>query len=108
MTTIIAPQRTLDQRFAALARANQIRVNRARDKQAIKRGDLSPLEVLADPPDHLHTMRVYDFLRALPKIGAVKAQRCLNRCRISQSKTMLGLSERQREELSAMVEKLVR
>ena len=33
------------------------------------------------------------------KLGRVKAARFLNQCRISQSKTVGGLSERQRAEL---------
>ena len=36
---------------------------------------------------------------AVPKFGRVKAARLLNQCRISQSKTVGGLSDRQRGEL---------
>ena len=36
------------------------------------------------------------MLMAVPKFGRVKAARFLNQCRISQSKTVGGLSERQR------------
>ena len=39
------------------------------------------------------------MLMAVPKFGRVKAARFLNTCRISQSKTVGGLSERQRAEL---------
>ena len=39
------------------------------------------------------------MLMAVPKFGRVKAARLLNQCRISQSKTVGGLSERQRTEL---------
>jgi hypothetical protein len=42
---------------------------------------------------------VFDILMAVPKFGRVKAARFLNQCRISQSKTVGGLSERQRAEL---------
>jgi hypothetical protein len=42
---------------------------------------------------------VFDMLMAVPKFGRVKAARLLNQCRISQSKTVGGLSERQRTEL---------
>jgi hypothetical protein len=38
----------------------------------------------------------------VPKLGRVKATRFLNQCRISQSKTVAGLSERQRQELVAL------
>ena len=39
------------------------------------------------------------MLMAVPKFGRVKAARLLNTCRISQSKTVGGLSDRQRQEL---------
>ena len=39
------------------------------------------------------------MLMAVPKFGRVKAGRFLNQCRISQSKTVGGLSDRQRAEL---------
>ncbi len=39
------------------------------------------------------------MLMAVPKFGRVKAARLLNQCRISQSKTVGGLSDRQRHEL---------
>jgi len=45
---------------------------------------------------------VFDMLMAVPKFGRVKAARLLNQCRISQSKTVGGLSDRQRHELIAL------
>ena len=45
------------------------------------------------------TAKVFDILMALPKFGRVKAGRFLNQARISQSKTVGGLSDRQRTEL---------
>jgi hypothetical protein len=45
------------------------------------------------------TAKVFDMLMAVPKFGRVKAARFLNTCRISQSKTVGGLSDRQRTEL---------
>jgi hypothetical protein len=39
------------------------------------------------------------MLMAVPKFGRVKSLRMLNQCRISQSKTVGGLSDRQRQEL---------
>ena len=45
------------------------------------------------------TAKVFDMLMAVPKFGRVKAARLLNQCRISQSKTVGGLSDRQRHEL---------
>jgi len=83
----------------ALRRANDIRVARARLKRDLKSGTVRVEEILADPPDYVGTAKVFDMLMAVPKFGRVKAARFLNQCRISQSKTVAGLSERQRQEL---------
>ncbi len=94
-----APVRSLDQRMDALKRANDIRVRRAQLKKDLKDGRVQVEEVLIDPPEYVETAKVFDILMAVPKFGRVKAARFLNTCRISQSKTVGGLSERQRTEL---------
>ena len=94
-----APERSLDQRMEALKRANDIRVKRAKLKKDLKDGNVRIEEILGDPPEYVSTAKVFDMLMAVPKFGRVKAARFLNQCRISQSKTVGGLSERQRAEL---------
>ena len=94
-----APVRSLDQRMEALKRANDIRVKRAQLKRDLKSGAVSIEKILSDPPEWVSTAKVFDMLMAVPKFGRVKAARFLNQCRISQSKTVGGLSERQRAEL---------
>ena len=94
-----APLRSLDQRMEALKRANDIRVRRARLKKDLKDGRAQIEAILDDPPEYVSTAKVFDMLMAVPKFGRVKAARFLNQCRISQSKTVGGLSERQRAEL---------
>ena len=94
-----APERSLDQRMEALKRANDIRVRRAQLKRELKDGSVAIEAVLRDPPPYVETAKVLDMLMAVPKFGRVKAARLLNQCRISQSKTVGGLSDRQRSEL---------
>ncbi len=94
-----APERSLDQRMDALRRANEIRVRRAQLKKDLKLGAVEIDEILTDPPEYVATAKVFDMLLAVPKLGRVKATRFLNQCRISQAKTVGGLSERQRAEL---------
>ena len=94
-----APARSRDQRMDALRRANDIRVRRAQLKRDLKDGRVSVDAVLSNPPDYVETAKVFDILMAVPKFGRVKAARFLNQCRISQSKTVGGLSDRQRAEL---------
>lgn len=94
-----APERSLDQRMDALRRANEIRSRRAQLKKDLKAGGASITEIIAEPPDFVLTAKVFDMLMAVPKYGKVKATRFLNHCRISQGKTIGGLSDRQRTEL---------
>ena len=100
-----APLRSLDQRMEALKRANDIRVRRARLKKDLKDGRAQIEAILNDPPEYVSTAKVFDMLMAVPKFGRVKAARFLNQCRISQSKTVGGLSERQRAELIGLFNK---
>jgi hypothetical protein len=102
-TSNAAPERSLDQRMEALKRANHIRSKRAQLKRDLKAGKARIQTLLLDPPDYVLTAKVLDMLLAVPKYGRVKTNRILNQCRISPSKTIGGLSERQRAELVAQL-----
>jgi hypothetical protein len=98
-----APERSLLQRMDALQRANEIRTRRAQLKRDLKAGRVSIHTLLLDPPEFLATAKVFDMLLAVPKYGRVKANKVLQQCRISPSKTIGGLSERQRDELVSLL-----
>ena len=98
-----APERSLVQRMDALQRANEIRTKRAQLKRDLKGGRTSIHDLLSNPPDYLETAKVFDMLLAVPKYGRVKVNKVLGQCRISPSKTIGGLSERQRAELVSML-----
>lgn len=100
---VAAPERSLMQRLDALKRANDIRTRRAQLKRDLKAGRVSIHELLSRPPAYLETAKVFDMLLAVPKYGRVKANKVLNQCRISPSKTIGGLSERQRSELVTLL-----
>jgi hypothetical protein len=104
-TSTHAPERSLDQRMDALRRANDVRVRRAQLKKDLKDGRVRIQTILGDPPEYVETAKVIDILLAVPKFGRVKAARFLNTCRISQSKTVGGLSDRQRAELIDLFDK---
>jgi hypothetical protein len=87
------------QRMDALSKANDIRSRRAKLKRDLKAGRQPIHELLLEPPDYLETAKVFDLLLAVPKYGRVKVTKILGQCRISPSKTIGGLSERQRREL---------
>src|ERR1039457_1083754 len=96
---LAAPERSLTQRMEALQRANDIRSRRAQLKRDLKAGRQPIHELLLNPPEYLQTAKVFDLLLAVPKYGRVKVNKILYKCRISPSKTLGGLSERQRGEL---------
>ena len=77
--------------------------SRAQLKRDLKAGRTPIHELLLEPPDYLQTAKVFDLLLAVPKYGRVKVNKILSQCRISPSKTLGGLSERQRGELVALL-----
>ena len=97
------PERTHEQRMKALRRANEIRTKRAQLKRDLKGGKVKVEGLLLDPPEWVMSAKVFDMILAVPKYGRVKANKILNVCRISPSKTIGGLSERQRAELVHML-----
>lgn len=97
------PARSRDQRMRALEMANEIRTKRAQLKRDLKAGRVKIDELLLNPPEWLGSAKVFDIILAVPKYGRVKVNRILNQCRISPSKTIGGLSERQRAELVALL-----
>ena len=100
---VAAPERSLVQRMDALQRANEIRTRRAQLKRDLKAGRLSIHDLLLTPPEYVETAKVFDMLLAVPKYGRVKVNKILANCRISPSKTIGGLSERQRNELVSLL-----
>ncbi|UJA20109.1 hypothetical protein HJD18_07700 [Thermoleophilia bacterium SCSIO 60948] len=97
------PERSREQRMKALQRANEIRTARAQLKRDLKAGKVQVEQLLLDPPEYLLSAKTIDMLLAVPKFGRVKANKILNNCRISPSKTIGGLSERQRGELVGLL-----
>jgi len=96
------PERSLEQRRHALKSANAIRVRRARFKADLKAGRVDGVilcSLILEPPQWLETMKIADLLMALPKYGATKVHKTLRWVRVSPSKTMSGLSSRQRDDL---------
>lgn len=102
-TAIAVPERTHEQRMRALNRANEIRTKRAQLKRDLKAGKAKVETLLLDPPEWVMSAKVFDMILAVPKFGRVKANKILSQCRISPSKTIGGLSERQRAELVQML-----
>lgn len=95
----IAPSRSHARRREALAYANVVRSRRATAKRDIAGNRSLAVDHLLDPPDWMQSMRAWDLLLAVPRVGKVKANRILRSCQVSPSKTLGGMSDRQRREL---------
>ncbi|WSY48419.1 integration host factor (plasmid) [Embleya sp. NBC_00888] len=93
------PSLTTEERRAALDKAAAARRERARVKEALKRGGLSPREVLDADSDAVRKMPVRALLESLPDIGTARARRLLAELEISESRRVRGLGVRQRERL---------
>ena len=93
------PGRSREQRLRALEQANEVRTARAKLKKELASGEIELVQILADPPACVRTARIRDVLLVVPKIGSVRAGRILAQCRIAHSKTLGGLTDRQRGEL---------
>lgn len=101
--TYPTPEQTLVQRQTALFEANRIRSTRAILKRDLKAGRASVHILLLESPEYINTMKLFDLILACPKYGRVKTNKMLQVCRISPSKTIDGLSERQRAEIISML-----
>ena len=91
--------RSSDQRLEALRKANEIRVDRSQLKKNLASGRVQIVDVLARPPECAKTERVSVLLLALPKYGNARVSRLLTKTRISDSKRLAGLTDRQRADL---------
>ncbi len=97
-------ERSRAQRLDALERANDVRTKRAALKRDLKAGRGPTIHgLLMAPPAYIWTAKVFDMLLATPKYGRVKANKVLTQCRISPSKTVGGLSQRQRDEVVSLL-----
>lgn len=107
-TLVRAPDRSREQRMVALALANEVRMHRAELKRDLKAGRQTISELVLSPPAFLETAKVFDVLLAVPKCGRVKVNKILSQVKVSPSKTVGGLSERQRRELVAVIGRMGR
>lgn len=85
------------QQMVALDKANDVRARRRDLKCEIKDGIRSVVDLLADPPALISTMRLDVLLLSQPQFGHSRLTRLLRDAgRLSGSKTIGELTERQR------------
>jgi hypothetical protein len=88
-----------EQRLGALAKANEVRIARSQLKRDLAAGRIDLVRVLSDPPVCAQTAMVRDLLLAVRKVGPARVNRAFAQCRIADTKTVAGLSDRQRAAL---------
>ncbi len=96
MLILEAPGRTLMQRQQALQRANEIRTWRAQLKRDVHDLHVLVHDVIADPEERLLSMQLRYLLKAVPHFGEARIMRVYKRVGISSTKTVGGLTDRQR------------
>lgn len=101
--------RDLTQNLAALAKANEVREYRAAWKGIVRHAQPTAAaqevaDLIARPLPWALTWRVEEVLRCVPGIGVVKVRHWMMQTRTSHSRTLGGLSRRQRIEIVELVQ----
>jgi hypothetical protein len=92
------------QHLQALQRANRVRLARAELKRKIADGELSAAEVILTSPWEASSMAIGDVLMSQRRWGGTRCRKFLAMFRISETKTIGSLTERQRHALAAQLD----
>jgi len=95
------PKLSDEARMAALARAGEVRRERAEIKHQLKMGSITLADLMqrAATDDVVGKMKVLAVLESLPGVGKVKARRTMDEVGIADSRRMRGLGDQQRSSL---------
>jgi len=92
------------QHLQALQRANRVRLARAELKRRIAEGENSAAEVILTSPWEASSMAIGDVLMSQRRWGGTRCRKFLAMFRISETKTIGSLTERQRHALAAQLD----
>ncbi|MDX6698012.1 MAG: hypothetical protein QOE65_1409 [Solirubrobacteraceae bacterium] len=98
--TIAAPQ---EQHMQALELANRVRLARATLKRRVGTGELAAAEVIVACPWEAESMPIMDLLMSQRRWGRTRCRKFLTSIRMSETKTVGTLTERQRRTLAALL-----
>jgi hypothetical protein len=100
---VTIPPLSDEQRQQARNAATQARRRRAEIKQTLRSGERSLAEVLAlaEEDDVIAHTKVIDVLKALPRVGAVRAAKVMDRLDIAANRRLRGLGKHQTAALVA-------
>ena len=92
------------QHLQALQRANRVRLARAELKRRIADGEVTAAEVILTSPWEASSMAIGDVLMSQRRWGGTRCRKFLAMFRISETKTVGSLTERQRHALAAQLD----
>jgi hypothetical protein len=100
---VTIPPLSDEQRQQARNAATDARRRRAEIKQQLRSGERSLAEVLelAEQDDVIAHTKVSDVLKALPRVGAVRAGKVMERLEIAANRRLRGLGKHQTAALIA-------
>jgi len=100
---VTIPPLSDDQRQQARNAATEARRRRAEIKQSLRSGERTLTDVLelAEHDDVIAHTKVIDVLKALPRVGAVRAGRVMERLDIAANRRLRGLGKHQTAALLA-------
>jgi hypothetical protein len=102
------PEQLSDWRMEALMKGNEIRSARARDKEKIRWGALSPTEILRRPSKHWEKATVLELLTSIHRVGKRRARKWLMVERVDPAAEIGSLTELQRYRLARHVDEAAR
>jgi hypothetical protein len=100
---VTIPPLSDEQRQQARHAATEARRRRAEMKQALRTGERSLAQVLdlAEDDDVIAHAKVIDVLKALPRVGTVRANKVMERLDIAANRRLRGLGKHQAAALIA-------
>ena|SRR5688572_21946925 len=91
------------QHMQALELANRVRLARATLKRRVGTGELAVAEVIVTCPWEAESMPIMDLLMSQRRWGRTRCRKFLTSIRMSETKTVGSLTERQRRTLAALL-----
>ena len=92
------------QHLQALQRANRVRLARAELKRRIADGEVTAGEVILTSPWEASSMAIGDVLMSQRRWGGTRCRKFLAMFRITETKTIGSLTDRQRHALAAQLD----
>ena len=105
-TTATAP--AAPQHMRALAQANRVRLARAELKRQVAEGDATVADIVLQCPWEAERMAIADLLVSQHRWGRERCRRFLQPMKMSETKTIGSMTQRQREELVQRLSELDR